>query len=242
MEKIKKLLFKAFIAYKERKYKGRLRYLYFNNRSDKLLIVFSGFSKEKPVYNYVRSLRDVNSVSKLYILDDFGFRGSYYWLENGKDTPERLTTELIGKIVGGGNFHELYTMGTSKGGTCAIYYGLMFGATNIYSGACQYYVGNYLSIEQHLPILQGMLGSDYSNKDVDFLNSKLSQLIVKKTNSKSIIHLLYSKNEHTYQDHITYLIDDLNSCGIKFTEKIETFNRHSDVGKYFIPYIRAYFK
>ncbi|MFQ7110354.1 MAG: hypothetical protein ACLRP9_02045 [Anaerovoracaceae bacterium] len=47
------------------------------NESDKLIISFSAFSPlgHKPVYSYVRTLKNL-SVNKLFILDEYGGRGS----------------------------------------------------------------------------------------------------------------------------------------------------------------------
>ena len=45
--------------------------------SDKLIITFPGFSDAGNFrYRYIRTLKDVNA-HRLFILDDFGFRGCY---------------------------------------------------------------------------------------------------------------------------------------------------------------------
>lgn len=99
---IRSLATKIYLALKEKKYKGRLKYLYEGHSSDTLIIVFSGFA-DKPVYNYIRTLKDV-CCDKLFILDDFGYRGSYYWYENGSNYPFLLVKDLIySEINRGGN-------------------------------------------------------------------------------------------------------------------------------------------
>ena len=98
---IKRFFKGIYIHFQEKEYKGRLHYIYENNHADKLMIVFSGFSPYKPMYNYMRTLKNVKSIDKLFLLDDFGYRGSYYLMENGKDTPKQLVTELVKTIVGG---------------------------------------------------------------------------------------------------------------------------------------------
>ena len=89
-----------YLQLKERKFKRRLKYIYENHSSDKLLVVFSGFA-DKPVYNYIRTLKDIKC-NKLFILDDFGYRGSYYWYENGKSYPLELVSSLIHQKVSSG--------------------------------------------------------------------------------------------------------------------------------------------
>lgn len=85
----------------ERKHEGRLKYLFQKKpRTKTLAIVFSGFS-EKPVYNYVKTLRNLDA-DRLFLLDDFAYRGSYYMYANGSNQPEQLVQTLINKIIGGG--------------------------------------------------------------------------------------------------------------------------------------------
>lgn len=84
-------------------FNGRLPYLHIKNNSEALLIVFSGFDKDNNVrqFNYVRKLWSLKC-DKLYISDPFGYRGSYYWFENGDNAPEKLTLSLVNQIVIGG--------------------------------------------------------------------------------------------------------------------------------------------
>lgn len=227
-----------YIHLKEKKYKGRLNYIYENNHADKLMIVFSGFSQEKPMYNYMRTLNGVKSINKLFLLDDFGYQGSYYLMEDGRDTPRQLVIGLVEKILGEGSIKEVFTMGTSKGGTCAIYYGLQFHATHVFSGACQYLIANYLNTKEHKPILVGMLGNDYTQSSFDNLNDVVRKQIEKYQGTDTLIHLLYSEKEHTFAEHIVFLLDDLKRCNISYSAKIEQFENHGDVGQYFIPYIQ----
>ena len=96
-----KQLLRKFYFLLKKKFKNGLKYCYFNNNSNRLVIVFSGFPSGKPSYNYVRSLKNMKNANKLYILDDFGYKGSYYWYENGNDTPMQLVKGLISNIMGG---------------------------------------------------------------------------------------------------------------------------------------------
>lgn len=91
---------RLYIAINEKKYKGRVKYLFQQKQSKTLAIVFSGFA-EKPVYNYVRTLKNLKA-DKLFILDDFAYRGSYYWYTNGSDEPLHLVDSLIKYVINGG--------------------------------------------------------------------------------------------------------------------------------------------
>lgn len=120
-----------------------------------MLIIFAGFATgDKRMYNYVRSLRDLN-IDKLYILDTWGFRGSYYLYENGSSQPMLATDKIIEHYLSRKKYRNVYTAGTSKGGTAALYFGLKHKVKAVFSGACQYNLGTYLSCEKHLPIFMG---------------------------------------------------------------------------------------
>lgn len=235
---------KVKLSFLESKFEGRLKYIYETNNSDRLIIVFSGFAYKVPKYNYMRTLRDV-SVDKLFILDDFGCRGSYYWFENGSDRPLNLTKGLISKIIkdSAGRYRRIYTAGSSKGGTCAIYYGLLFNVDCIFAGACQYHIGSYLSTEKHRKVLEGMMGKNANRDDVKYLDSVLPDLIDRTNPGKTSLHLLYSKDEieNTYQDHMKDLIYDLKTKNFDIHEIEDHYRTHDENGIYFSKYLRNYF-
>ena len=228
--------FKLYIRLKERKYKGRLKYMLFKNGTRDLVVVFSGFpSDNHPHYNYVRTLTNLKDKDKLFILDDFGYKGSYYWFENGMDTPMVLVKGLLQELIT--KYDNIFTMGTSKGGTAAIFYGLFFNVKEVFAGANQYYVKKYLDCPEFKNIYNAMMGSDNSS----ILNEIMPNIVKQNKNSTTVIHLLYSKSEHTYEDHIKGMIEDFDRNSIKYDECIENFSNHGDVGIFFIPYIKKQF-
>ncbi len=248
-----KCLRKAKTAYNILKYRllekvfkdkegGQIKYLYFNKRNQRsLLICFSAFPPgNMPVYNYVNGFQKL-PLDRLYIADTFGFRASYYLYEHGENKPEILTCALIDHILKLKNYQHIYTAGTSKGGTCAIYYGLRYNARDIFAGACQYYLGNYLSVPVHIPILQAMMDST-EEVVIQRLNEVMPNLLESYSHSKTVIHLIYSKKEPTYKDHIQYLIEKLDKCHIPFEEIELNFEKHNDVGLYFLPVVNEFFK
>lgn len=236
VRKLKSLLTKFYIKFLEHTYEDRLKYLFQKNHSDTLIVVFSGFT-DKPMYNYVRTLQNIKA-DKIFMLDDFGHKGSYYWYENGDNKPMMLVKSLIYNMLNKKKYKRLITLGSSKGGTCAIYYGLMFGATDIYSGACQYRIGTYLNTADRVLVFKAMMGVQAAEKEQAILDAEMPQLITKYKGLPSRVHLLYSKEEHTYEDDIKYLIKDLDDSNINHDDKVETFTDHGEVGKYFSPWIK----
>lgn len=237
---LKALLSRVFFACKERKFKKRLKYLFYNNNSETLLIIFSAFSKtDNRSYNYVRSLSNLR-FDKLYILDVWGYKGSYYLFENGCNSPEIDVTLLIKEKMCKKKYGHVYTAGTSKGGTAAIYYGLKFNVEKIFAGACQYNLGTYL-YPNHIEIFKAMMGNDAGEEEVRKLNEVMRVHIRNHSDVKTIIYLIYSKNEHTYKDDIVGLLQQLKSCNYKIVEAEYNFSNHNDVGIYFKDYMCRYF-
>lgn len=235
---IRKAVSVAVLKIIEKKYQGKQPYLYYNHHRKKLLIVFSAFNKSKVrLYNYLNCLSYTKEFDRLYILDPWGVRGSYNLYENGQDYPEKITTALIELIISRGGYECVYTAGSSKGGTCAIYFGLKIGAQKIFSGACQYNIGTYL-YQIRDDVFKGMMGADAGEKERDLLNQVMPQIIEKHAGSDSEIHVVYSKGELTYQRQIVDLIDKLKECRMNFVEKEYFFTDHSKVGEDFTRYLQ----
>ena len=239
--KIKSFILRWGFKLKERTYDGRLKYLLLKRRSSKTLaIIFSGFS-DKPVYNYVKTLKNFKG-DRLFLLDDFAYRGSYYMYSNGSNRPELLVQSLVNQIVAGMGYERIITIGSSKGGTCAIYYGLQMGANSIYAGACQYHIGSYVDSPEHRQVFLSMMGANAGIKEREMLDAKMPQCLQRNAGSKSKIHLFYSTVEHTYKDHTVDLISDLDKYHISHTDTIAQFATHSEVGKHFPSWIKEQLK
>lgn len=81
-----------------------------------------------------------------------------------------------------------------------------------------------------------MTGKDVNETDINSLNSILPNLIANCKGSQSHIHLVHSVKEPTYERDIKYLIRDLNSYGLTWTEIECGFEKYDDVGRFFIPF------
>jgi hypothetical protein len=234
-KKIGKKLLVYLIKIREKTFiigKNELKYLFIKNSSDCLIISFSGFApaKNKSSYNYIRTLSDIK-VNKLFILDDFGYekRGSYYLGECGNFYVSEMVIQLIEKIKAENKINKIICIGSSKGGTAAIKFGLQLGVEHIIAGAPQYYIGNYLSANnEHKKILESVMGN-VDKQGISFLNEIVHNAIANYNfPTKPIIYLHYSYNEHTYSEHIKYLINDLKESNYVINEDVKTYIEHSD--------------
>lgn len=86
-----------------------------------------------------------------------------------------------------------------------------------------------------------MMGESAGKSEQDVLDNKLKNLIVEKKGTSTIVHLLFSRLEHTYANHIESMIEELEINHIKHIDIEKDFENHNDVGKYFIPYIQSIF-
>ena len=232
----KHFIAKLYICRHEHVSDEGVKYLFVNKNTEDLLIVFSGFTGEKRRYNYFLSFADLK-ISQLYIMDTWGFMGSYYWYENGDSYPEEKVLKLIKSIIDKNGISSILTAGTSKGGTAALYYGLKLNASNVYAGSCQYYVGNYLNVEEHRNILSKMMGDAHVDSGVCVLNEKMETAIVEHSSNEVTVHLFYSINELTYKNDIIPLVEALKKSGIKYTTEESAFMNHNEVGNYFPDYL-----
>ncbi len=239
VKKIRSLLFRLYIKMAEKHYE-RLRYLLqTNHSSDTLVVCFSGFGNGGSAkYNYINTLKKAKA-NKLFILDDFGYnkQGSYYLGENGNWFLPDMVVGLIQKVQNESNIKNLVMVGSSKGGSAALFYSIKMGANACVIGAPQYFIGNYLSIDKHLPILKGIMGNT-STQSIQRLNRLMCDCIQTVSTKKPKVYIHYSPKEHTYPDHIIHMIDDLVRCGYAVVEDAGyDYTDHKEVAKYFPLYL-----
>lgn len=230
---LKEIVNKTFDAVHTRKSPDGVNYIWKRRGSSTLIIVFSGIGMQR--YNYKKSLWD-SSYDLLYIADTWAGGVSYYWFENKSNHPEWFTQAVIDHVLKKGKYTSVVTVGSSKGGTAALYYGFKNNVDQILAGACQYYVGDYLSRHQrkeHPEQWQNVVGEEPTKEWIDILDRKLPDMIEARRGSKTQVFLLYSTDEHTYPEHVKPLIERLDACHITHEDQIEHFPDHSMVGGYF---------
>lgn len=206
---------------------------------DKLIVIFSGYadknSKIKHKYNYVNSLRYINC-HKLFILDDNGETGSYYL---GKKLNFDVESSVVSLILDTVTFLDipmknLIALGSSKGGSAAIYYGLKYKFGTIISGGFQTKISDLIS--KRRPESEKFL---LGNKDTDEYNQKFSELnniIFEQLQSpiRSNMYLMTSEHDWQYKTHVAPFIKYLDDMGIDYyLEKSDDMKNHSEISTYF---------
>lgn len=137
-------------------------------------------------------------------------------------------------------YEHIITLGSSKGGSAALFHGISIGADEVICGACQYYVGTYLISQNNIEFLKQMVKNPSDAKEIEILDSLIPQAI-HSAYAKPRITLIYSKLEHTYPEHIQYLLRDLKSNGYNIVEEERDFQNHMEIGVYFAKYLNQRF-
>lgn len=242
---VNKFLTYGYIFINERSYKRKLKYIWFRESSNSLLVIFPGFGKNWPrKYNYLNGLKTCKSFDRLYINDNFGFLGSYNLYENGSRNPEIITKELIDQIISKGKYKKLYFAGSSKGGSSAMYFGLVYNAIEIFAGACQYKIGSFLHNELNNGdlVMKTMMGNEMAlDLQLSVLDAVIPNVLQEHKGSKSIFHIVYSQKDSVYEKHIVDLLNELKSCGYNYHSIEAQYDKHSEIVEHFLKFLQRRF-
>ncbi|MCM3399451.1 prolyl oligopeptidase family serine peptidase [Oceanobacillus profundus] len=226
---------------------GRIKYLLQpNEKSDKLLVVFSGFPLigKPPVYNYVLTFRNLKC-NKLFILDDFGedYRGTYYLGTNEKWFLTTEITNLISTIKTQLNIKDenITLTGSSKGGFAALYYAFKDTYGCVIAAEPQIMVGNYLSAAQHLGVFNNIMG-EYTKEKREALNKVIFNITEQRDQYPNKVIIFCGKNNDYYlKKHLIYFTSYLEKKGISHELVLGDFSQHSQVGKHYPKLVYNYY-
>lgn len=220
-----------------------IKYMFYKKTdSDLLIIVFSSLTREgvPARYNYVRTLKGYK-VNKLFILDDLGpnHRGCYCLGKDKNYSVEKDTLDLINHIKKTYHIKNTIYCGSSKGGYCAINFGIRDLKSNIIVGACQYRLGFYFTELNHIRLDTWVLGEQYTQEDILNLDNRLRNLLKEYSNNKSRLFIHCSDQEHTWSEHIEYLLEDLNNFKYQYSLDTKHYKNHDEIVDYFPNYLTS---
>ena len=234
------ILTKVKLVFLQKKYRSNgvlLKYiLKKNDQSKDLVVVFSSCTRRgiKARYNYMRTLKSIEA-NQLYILDDFAddHRGSYYLGPDWTFAEEAATLSLIKEVSAKLNSEKIICCGSSKGGYSAINFGLMIPGSYIVAGGPQYYLATYLQASQNIECLEHILG-EVTEEKKENLDSRLKGKIDSISNPEEYhIFLHFSDKEHTYEEHVKDLLEEIKRQGFLVSCDIADYTNHSDISYYF---------
>lgn len=228
----------------EKQFAGEVnvKYMFFPSYKEThlLTVAFAGFHAEgePPKYNYLRTLEEFDC-HQLFILDDFGARGSYYMCKNRDFKIERSIKKLIDHITEEYKIEQKIAIGSSKGGSAAIYYGIKYDYDVVIAGSPQFYIGSYLKkVKSANSVLKFMAG-DAEEEDVAFLDVIIENIINEKKQIRTKVALCVGKDDSHYMTHSKPLITILEEKDVFYILDLPKYSRHSDIGKFFPKSIKS---
>lgn len=228
-------ILKTYLLSKKYKTNNHQATYYFrrNKRSDTLLVIFSAFHSSKfPHYNYIQTLKKVNS-NQIFLLDDFGSTGlgTYYYGLNGDYFIPKLFNSLIKKILEKNKqIKKVILCGSSKGGTSALIHACLydFKIDSIIIGGPQYRLGTYLYDHGGQDKLKEITGRS-SVKQKEFLDKQMENLIAKSKYQLNVV-LYYSSQEDPFHLHdCSLLVNDLKKYNHNVTEVDGHYEGHKNL-------------
>lgn len=202
---------------------------------DKLIIIYSAFSADGAKYNYKNTLKFIDC-NKLFILDDFGTKGSYYLGINGDMDIESSVISLITKIISENKieFKNIISIGSSKGGTAALYYGLKYNFGSVIIGAPQYKIGSYLSdlsVKQYAYDIFG---------EINHINRIKYDNIIRlccPKNSNTNIYMITSEGDKQYKKVLREFIEVSKEFNLNLQVQMCEITNHAEISTEFPPYL-----
>lgn len=203
-----------------------------------LVVVFTAIHKPGDfTYNY-KSTIDRVGVAALYILDDYGDQGAYYYSDHRSTAIFDSVQSLIKQICGSLNLNKekVATVGSSKGGAGALIHGLALGVDRIIVGAPQTRIGTFLR-PPHTNIL-GFMAGGVSDDDVDYLDGIIPSLMKNADDSTRVL-LVVGEADHHLKYHVKPLLRDAEAYGVEVAALVLPGLTHADIGNVFRQYLRA---
>ena len=222
----------SFFNEKNFNYKGtRLNYIFKKGATNYLFVVFPAVSK-KPMFNYVTTFRKTPH-NILFLKDTFGEPGSYFLGRDFKFNLYEIVDQLINKVTKGKKF-IICSIGSSKGGSSALFYSLMCKqeVQKVFVGSPQYSLGEYFYYHGGKSYLKNICTNDDLSeaKKLD----KFCHDLVLNSKKRITIYLYGSSNEDEFHlKDINLLINDLNKTKNKVTFIDGKFNRHEGLADSF---------
>lgn len=215
----------------------RVKYILKKKKDSKsLVIVLSSCTRRglKARYNYMRTLKKI-PCNRLFILDDYAadHRGSYYLGKDYTFSEEKAVHQLIVTMQNKLDVKTLLFCGSSKGGYSALNFGLEYPGAYVLAGAPQYFLADYLVGSGNVEAYRHIIGDEDEEKKTALnyrLRNKINDL---KVFPKPKIYLHYSDREHTFEEHVRHILEDLQENGYTVISDVADYTNHSDISYYF---------
>ena len=219
----------------------KVHYLFYPKRDSRVLVVIlQAFHPDGHRYNYVATLGGVKA-SRLYIKDDFvPYTGNYYLGREGRFNQEADVHALIQKIAEQCRAEKLIFVGSSKGGSCAVNFGIAYPNSSMIVAAPMYHTGTWmLETKKFNPALADVLGEPVTPEKIAMLDRRLPDKVRADPYGKTqraFIHC--SLRDKTYQKHVIDMMADMKRAGLTVEFDQGDYEGHENLKWYFPDYLK----
>ena len=206
--------------------------------SNKLIVTFPGSTTAgKFVYNYVNTLIDVNT-NRLFLMDNFGYRGCYLLGYHRNFTVEKSVVSLINTIMEdcGIKKENVIIQGSSKGGWIALYFAIKYKFGYAIVGGPQTKLGDFLIQNNQKSLLKIVdhIAGGHEEEDRKYLNNLLYDLIPGITKNSPKIYLHSGTVDLHY---VEPFIKELENNNINYKLDVKEYDHHKYISKFYPEYL-----
>lgn len=215
-----------------------VEYRFFNARNGNrhLVIVFANFSAPED-FGWSNGVLDNLRANVLWIRDRFDGENSYYLCKGMDFSIEASVTSLIARFMNALSLTpaDCTLLGSSKGASAALYFGLRYGFKNMVAIAPQFAIGTYVR-EVHPRTARFMTGEAVSDENIRILDGILPDLVVGGANAGANVYLFSSPADSQYHQQIEPylgLFQNYANFNFVFTESPFVTNHAEVAGEMF---------
>jgi len=131
---------------------------------------------------------------------------------------------------------NIITLGASKGGSAALYYGLRMNVGYIIAAGPPIYWSIFNSCYQHQVSFFHHVAGGLSEEDNHYMDCILENM-AQNNDKTTTVHFLSITNDIYYEGYLDRFLKLLQRVGIKYTSVVKDGNGHGDLPKYIIPWV-----
>ncbi|WP_327668584.1 MULTISPECIES: hypothetical protein [unclassified Streptomyces] len=178
------------------------RFFHARGGNRRLVVVFANFDAPDE-YGWSTGVLDTLRANVLWIRDSFDGHNSYYLCREGDFGIEDSVAATIDRFVDALDLtrEDCVLLGTSKGGSAALHFGLKYGYRNIVSVVPQFRIGSYVE-RLHPRTAAYMLGRDATDAEVYALDEALPSLVRESGHRDANIYLVSAVGDPQYRTEI----------------------------------------
>ncbi|MEV7172449.1 hypothetical protein AB0O18_22395 [Streptomyces sp. NPDC093224] len=173
------------------------RFSHARNGNRHLVVVFANFTAPDE-YGMSNGVLDKVRSNILWIRDKFDGANSYYLCKGMDFSLEQSVAGLISRVLNALSLTpaDCTTIGSSKGGSAALYFGLKYGLKNVVTSVPQFLIGSY--VRAGIPGAARLMMGEVTDQNVHFLDSVLPDLVRSGANRGANIYLITSAQDDQY--------------------------------------------